>query len=98
MLYVLICRDKPVEGLALRMATRPEHLAYLSSHGEKIRAAGGLLDEDGKDPVGSLIVIEAATIEEARAIAAGDPYARAGVFASVEVHPWRQAVGAVHMG
>ncbi|WP_088347822.1 MULTISPECIES: YciI family protein [Rhodomicrobium] len=98
MLYVLICKDKPVDGLALRLATRPEHLAYLSSLGEKLRAGGALLDEDGKNPIGSLILIEAATLEEARAIAQGDPFAKAGVFASVEVHPFRQSVGAVQVG
>ena len=37
---------------------------------------------------GSLVVIEAASLEAARAIAAGDPFAKAGLFAAVEVRPW----------
>jgi uncharacterized protein YciI len=98
MLYVLICKDLPGEGLARRLRARPDHLAYLDSLGEKVRAAGGLLSEDGTEPRGSLIIIEAGSLDEARAIAAADPYAKAGVFADVEVHPWRQAVGAVSLG
>jgi uncharacterized protein YciI len=98
MLYVLICKDLPGEGLARRMATRPNHLAYLESLGTKLRAAGGLLSEDGTEPRGSMIIIEAGSLDEARAIAAADPYAKAGVFAEVEVHAWRQAVGTVTLG
>jgi uncharacterized protein YciI len=35
---------------------------------------------------------------EARAIADADPYAKAGVFAEVEIHPFRQAAGFVPLG
>jgi uncharacterized protein len=37
---------------------------------------------------GSLVVVEAATLDAARKIAAGDPFAKAGVFESVEIRPW----------
>jgi len=37
---------------------------------------------------GSLIVIEAASPLAARDIAVGDPFAKAGLFASVEIRPW----------
>jgi len=37
---------------------------------------------------GSLVVIEAASLQAAKEIAAGDPYAKAGLFASVEIRPW----------
>ena len=43
--------------------------------------------ENGK-PTGSLVVVKAETIEEARQIAENDPYAKAGLFASVEVKAW----------
>lgn len=97
MLFVLICRDRPGVGLERRMATRPAHLAYLQSLGDTVRCAGGLLDAQAAEPRGSLLIIEAETIEAARAIAAADPYAAADVFESVEVMPWRQAVGAVQL-
>jgi uncharacterized protein YciI len=95
MLYVLICKDKPGDGLARRMAARPDHLAYLQSLGDKVRIGGAILTADEKEPRGSVLIVEAATLDEARAIAAADPYAKADVFESVEIHTWRQAAGVV---
>ena len=46
--------------------------------------AGPLLGDDEK-PIGSLVMIAADSKAEAEAIAASDPYAVAGLFASVEV-------------
>jgi len=87
MLYALICTDKP-NSLALRKANRPEHLAYLESLGEKVVFAGPFTAADGETMNGSLIVVEAPSLDAARTIAAGDPFARAGLFATVEVRPW----------
>ena len=87
MLYAVICTDKP-DGLALRMANRPEHVAYLQSLGDRLAIAGPFTEPDGKTMNGSLIVIEAGSLQAAKEIAAGDPFARAGLFASVEVRPW----------
>ena len=87
MLYALICTDKP-NSLALRMANRPEHLAYLQSLGETLAFAGPFTEPDGVTMNGSLVVVETATLEAARKIAAADPFAKAGVFASVEIRPW----------
>jgi uncharacterized protein YciI len=87
MLYALICTDKP-NSLALRMANRPEHLAYLQSLGETLVFAGPFTEPDGVTMNGSLVVVETATLEAARKIAAADPFAKAGVFASVAIRPW----------
>jgi hypothetical protein len=82
-LFVWIGRDR--EGsLEQRAKVRPVHLESLGQHAAKIRFAGPLRDEQGT-PRGSVIVLEAANIAEVRAIAASDPYAREGVFASWEV-------------
>jgi len=87
MLFALICTDKP-GGLAIRKANRPEHLAYLESLGDTLLFAGPFTEEDGQTMNGSLIVIEAESLREARAIADGDPFARAGLFESVDIRPW----------
>ena len=42
---------------------------------------------DGK-PIGSLVAVEAHDRAGAEQIAAGDPYAKAGLFESVEILPW----------
>jgi len=87
MLYALICTDKP-NSLALRKANRPEHVAYLEGLGETLVFAGPFTEADGETLNGSLVVIEAASLEAARKIAAGDPFARAGLFASVDIRTW----------
>lgn len=87
MLFALICTDKP-GSLLLRNANRPDHLAYLESLGDTLVFAGPFTEADGQTMNGSLIVVEAASLDAARTIGAGDPFAKAGVFASVEIRPW----------
>ncbi|MFP5077518.1 YciI-like protein [Rhizobium sp. YIM 134829] len=92
MLYAALCTDKP-NALQIRLDTRPTHLAYLEelNAAGKLALAGPFLGEDGK-PTGSLVVVEAETLDAARAILAEDPYAKAGLFATVEVKAWNWTV------
>ena len=87
MLFALICTDKP-NSVDLRMSVRPDHLTYLESLGAALKAAGPFTTEEGA-PTGSLVIIEAADRAAAKAMAENDPYARAGLFASVEIRPWK---------
>jgi uncharacterized protein YciI len=87
MLFALICTDRP-GALDLRLGTRVSHLAYLETHASKIFTAGALLDKDGR-PAGSLLVIDVADRAEAEAFAAGDPYAKAGLFEGTQIRPFR---------
>ena len=93
MLYALICTDKP-NSLSLRKANRPDHVEYLQSLGETLVFAGPFTEEDGATMNGSLVVIEASSLEAARKIAAGDPFAKAGLFASVDIRPWLWTINA----
>ncbi|KFI33815.1 hypothetical protein CG51_10460 [Haematobacter missouriensis] len=88
MYAAVICRDKP-GALDLRMENRPAHLAYL---GESKVAFAGPFIVDGS-PVGSLVVIEADDLAAAETWAANDPYAKAGLFETVEIHEWRKVIG-----
>ena len=94
MLYAFICTDKPVEGLKLRQQNREKHLAFLDSLGKRMKTAGPFMNEEGSEPRGSLVIIEADSLAEAKGIAAQDPYNIAGVFESVEVRPWKWLFGA----
>lgn len=85
MLFAMICTDNP-NSIDLRLKVRPEHLAFLDTVVTK--AAGPFLDDAG-NPAGSLVVIEAVDMAEAKAISARDPYAVAGLFASVDIRPWK---------
>lgn len=87
-LFAIIAYDRPDAG-SLRAETRAAHLDYLRSVEERLRAAGPIDDEAGR-PIGSLIIISCDDLAAAKAFAAGDPYAKAGLFAQVRVAPWRQ--------
>ncbi|MGH6862166.1 MAG: YciI-like protein [Phyllobacterium sp.] len=90
MLYALLCNDKPGQ-LQLRLDTRTAHLDYLNGLGDALKFAGPFLGDDAK-PNGSLVVIEAADLDAAKTVAAGDPYARAGLFETVDIRPWNWAI------
>ena len=88
MLFALFCTDKP-GTLQLRTDTRPTHVAYLEglNADRKLAFAGPFIGDDGK-PFGSLVVVEAPDAAAARALADADPYAKAGLFATVEIRQW----------
>ena len=92
MLFAATCIDKP-NSMPLRLETRPAHLAFLKGLDARVKAGGALLTPDQQAVVGSLLILEGETKRKSRALLANDPYARAGLFASVDIKPWRQAVG-----
>jgi uncharacterized protein YciI len=79
--------DKP-GALELRKATRPSHLDWIASLDPVVKIGGPMLAEDGSASVGTLLVIEAETLDAARAIYAKDPYTLAGLWASTSVRPF----------
>ena len=90
-LFVLVCTDKP-DSLALRMATRPAHLAYAGTHSAKMKLGGPLLDDAG-EMAGSLIILDVETRAEVEDFTANDPYSLAGLFQSVQILPYRVTLG-----
>lgn len=94
MLYAFVGFDHPDSG-PLRAANRPEHLEFLkSTFGTALKAAGPHLDPVTGDPVGSLVIVEGETQEDVVAAFAEDPYAKAGLFISSHVLPYKLALGA----
>lgn len=86
--FAIHCIDKP-DSAALRAATRPDHLAHVGGQGSRILVAGPLLGLDGL-PMGSLLILDCDDRKAAIQFAAADPYALAGLFASVAVTAWRK--------
>lgn len=98
MLYMILGNDVP-DSLAQRLASRPAHLARLQALQTEGRLimAGPLPAIDSPDPgaagfTGSLIVAEFPSLTEAQAWADADPYLAAGVYASVEVKPFKKVL------
>lgn len=86
MMFVILGFDGP-DGEAKRKIYRPAHLAKMEPLDQQGRVvlAGPLTDKTG-----SLIVIEADSLEEAERFAREDPYTVNGVFERTEVHPFTQ--------
>ena len=91
MQFVVYCLDKPDHG-AVRQANRQAHLDYAAGYGNQIVAGGPLQSDDGEAMVGSMLIIDVADRTAAEAFCAGDPYAKAGLFQSVEVRRWKKVL------
>jgi uncharacterized protein YciI len=63
---------------------RPQHIAFLEQQGK-----AGTIFARGRfaDGAGGLVIYKAESLEEARRIAAGDPYVVSGA-RSLELHEW----------
>lgn len=82
-----------------RKAARTDHLARLHALRDEGRLllAGPCPAIDAEDPgpagfTGSLVVAEFESLDAARAWADADPYCAAGVYARVEVRPFRKVL------
>lgn len=89
MRVALICIDKPGH-LHVRQENRAAHLAYIEATGV-VEMAGPFLEGDAM--CGSLVVLEVESMEAAREWAANDPYAKAGLFTSVDIRAWKKVIG-----
>jgi uncharacterized protein len=90
MRVVLICQDRP-GALQVRLDTRAAHLAYIAATGI-VDLAGPFLNTAG-EMTGSMIVLNVDTMQQAQDWVDNDPYARAGLFASVTLTEWKRAIG-----
>jgi uncharacterized protein YciI len=90
-LFVLHCLD--AEGkFPTRMSVRESHLAYVRDCGISVLLAGPMLSDDGAQLIGSLFVVDVPDRAAAEAFSANDPYVKADVFGSVQIHPFRWVV------
>lgn len=90
MRVALFCHDKP-GALQVRKDNRAAHLAYIESTGV-VEMAGPLLTPEG-EMSGSLVVLNVETLAQGQEWAAADPYALAGLFASVTISEWKKVIG-----
>lgn len=96
MLYSIVGQDVE-NSLANRLAARPAHLERLQALRDQGRLvlAGPNPTIDSNDPgeagfTGSVVIAEFNSLEDAKAWAEADPYVAAGVYAKVDVKPFKQ--------
>ena len=87
-LYALIARDP---GPERRQRARPAHLEHMNRLDDagRLRHGGPLLDGD-ENTAGSLIILEADSLEDARATFGQDPYLVNDVFERYEILETKQ--------
>ncbi len=88
MLFVIIGYDGP-DGAQRRPSVRPAHLENLQPLVAQGRMIIGGPFTDGS---GSLMIVEMESQAAAEEFARNDPYTKQGVFARVEVRPFRKVV------
>lgn len=98
MWYLILGRDFP-DSLPRRQSLRPAHLARLQdlAAAGRLLVAGPLPALDAEDPgpagfSGSALIAEFGSLKDACDWAEADPYRQGGVYASVEVHPFRRVL------
>ena len=80
-------RSDLYDAFAAYLRDHPGHPDVTYHHG------GPTLADNGEDVNGSLLVIQAPSIEAARAFVADSPYAKAGIFAESQVRRWDWTTG-----
>lgn len=98
MLFAFINWDGS-DGCLLREELRSAHSKYLRAASERMAFAGPLFADDGKTIIGSLLVLDFSTRQEADTWMREEPYVKAGLYSSMSIHlfsnRWPQKAGFV---
>jgi uncharacterized protein YciI len=89
MLYIIYQLDKP-NSEAIRAAYREAHFKYLDEHTDILVLGGAMLAEDGTTRIGSVLIINVPSREEAERFSINEPFRQAGLFERVEITRMRR--------
>tara|TARA_Y100001960_G_C14458993_1_gene721087 strand:- start:166 stop:456 length:291 start_codon:yes stop_codon:yes gene_type:complete len=92
MLFVIFCIDKPnMEDK--RAEVMAAHVEYLNTQTKvKNVISGPLMDDDMKNIVGSLYLLEAQNREDIEELTTHDPLVKADIWSSVEIRAFNKRV------
>ena len=90
MLYIVHCTDTPELSRQIRSDRLQEHLAYLEQHRDIILLGGARLAEDGATRIGSTIILNVDTRDQAVAFSENEPFRKAGLYRCVEIERMRR--------
>jgi hypothetical protein len=76
---------------AVRDGLRAARRDYMAAHSyrDRLIACGPLLSDDGAQWIGTALTIKLPSRAAVEGMLADDPYAQAGLYERVEIHPWR---------
>jgi uncharacterized protein YciI len=89
--FVVHCLDHD-GAVEKRLAHYEAHKAYLAAASVKTVISGPLLADDNETMIGSCFVLEADSKADVIAFNANDPFNKAGLWKSVNIHPFNKRV------
>jgi hypothetical protein len=94
MYFVIFCTDKP-DAEQLRKEVRPVHRDWLRGRHKKVvlRYSGATLAGESTRMVGSLLIVEADSLQDVEEFTRQDPYRKAGLFDNVQIRRWDWTFG-----
>ena len=88
--FLIIAHGKPgMEAERSQLADARRRYYAESGYQDCLIASGPLLSDDGKQWRGSAMMVELADRSAVDAMIRDDPYAKAGLYETIEVHYWR---------
>lgn len=90
--YLVICRDGPGSDLP-RQRLLKGHLDHVEANWESYITAGPIRLPGETNITGSVFLVLAEALEEAKALMQGDPYIASGMYASIEYAEFTNSVG-----
>lgn len=92
--FVYRCYDAP-NMLVVRDSLRPAHREHLKTLdlGVTVLAGGRMMSDDGKDVIGTMIIVKAEAVEQVQQFMEADPYAQGGIFERCEIERWDWGLG-----
>lgn len=88
--YMIYSVDKS-DSQSIRDTHRTAHYAFLEARQHLLISSGGLQDDAGQRFIGSVILLDVDTREQAQAFVDEDPFTRAGLAQTVVIERWKPA-------
>ena len=87
--YLIIAHDYKNQD-EIREKLRTAHREYLKSAGTKILASGAILDDEEKNIIGGMTILDTENFSEAKKFADNDPYSKYKIRQTVQILKWRK--------
>jgi uncharacterized protein len=88
-LYIIYQEDRE-DGTEIRAANKDQHFAYLAKHEDILVLGGALLADDGIKRLGSCLILNVASRDQAEEFSRNEPFRKAGLFKSVKITRMRR--------
>ena len=87
--YLIFATDKP-GMLETRIDIRQKHRRYLrQEHSVNVLEGGPTLCHETGEMNGTLLIVDAESLEQVQEFVQGDPYSEAGLFENIDIRRWQ---------